>query len=43
VKTLDEGETPITAEALKLDIVEHRKEEELLRDKIPEFVNVSIF
>lgn len=43
VKSLDEGDTPITADGLKNDINEHRKEEERLRDEIPEFVNVSIF
>ena len=43
VKSLDEGDNPITAEGLKNDINEHRKEEERLRDEIPEFVNVSIF
>lgn len=43
VKSLDEGDTPITADALKADIMEHRKEEEKLRNEIPEFVNVSIF
>ena len=43
VKSLDEGDTPITAEGLKNDINEHRKEEERLRDEIPESVNVSIF
>jgi dynein heavy chain len=43
VKSLDEGDTPITAEGLKNDINEHRKEEERLRTQIPEFVNVSIF
>jgi dynein heavy chain len=43
VKSLDEGDAPITAEGLKNDINEHRKEEDRLRDEIPEFVNVSIF
>jgi len=43
VKSLDEGDTPITAEGLKNDMNEHRKEEERLRREIPEFVNVSIF
>ena len=40
---LDEGEAPIAPDALKNDILEHRKEEEKLRNEIPEFVNVSIF
>jgi dynein heavy chain len=43
VKSLDEGDTPITAEGLKNDMNEHRKEEDRLRREIPEFVNVSIF
>jgi dynein heavy chain len=43
VKALDEGDAPITAEALKADIHEHRLEEEKLRKQIPEFVTVSIF
>jgi len=43
VKSLDEGEQPITAEGLKNDIMEHRKEEDRLRNEIPEFVTVSIF
>jgi hypothetical protein len=43
VKSLDEGDQPITADALKVDIQEHRKEEDRLRAEIPEFVNVSIF
>lgn len=43
VKSLDEGDQPITAEALKEDIVAHREEEDRLRKEIPEFVNVSIF
>lgn len=43
VKSLDEGDTPITAEGLKNDMNEHRKEENRLRKEIPEFVNVSIF
>lgn len=43
VRALDEGDMPITAEALKADIQEHRQEEEKLRAQIPEFVTVSIF
>ena len=43
VKALDEGDTPITPEALKQDIIEHRKEEDRLKNEIPEFVNVSLF
>lgn len=43
VKSLDEGDTPITADGLKNDIMEHRKEEERIRKEIPEFVTVSIF
>jgi dynein heavy chain len=43
VKSLDEGDQPITAEGLKNDIMEHRKEEDRLRNEIPEFVTVSIF
>lgn len=43
VRALDEGETSITAEALKLDIEEHKKEEQRLKDEIPEMIIVSIF
>lgn len=43
VRSKDEGDTPITAEALKLDIEAHRKEEERLKEEIPESIVVSIF
>lgn len=43
VKSLDDGENPITAEALRNDIQEHRKEEERIKSEIPESIIVSIF
>ena len=43
VKSLDEGEQPISAEGLKNDIQEHRKEEQRLKEEIPEHIVVSIF
>ena len=43
VKSLDEGESVSTAESLKNDIFEHRKEEERLKTEIPESIVVSIF
>jgi hypothetical protein len=44
VKELDkEGEGGITAEGLRKDIQEHRKEEQRLKDEIPENIVVSIF
>ena len=43
VKSLDEGENPISAEALKQDIYDHREEEKRLNDVIPSMINVSIF
>jgi dynein heavy chain len=43
VKSLDEGENQITAEGLRNDIQEHRKEESRLKDEIPESIVVSIF
>lgn len=43
VKGLDEGENQITAEGLRNDTQEHRKEEARLKDEIPESIVVSIF
>jgi len=43
VKSLDEGENPITAEGLRQNIYEHRQEEQRLKDEIPENIVVSIF
>ena len=43
VKLLDDRETPITAEELRQDIQEHKKEEDRLKDEIPDQVTVSIF
>jgi len=40
---LDDGETPIEAEGLKLDIERHRQLEADLREKIPSSVVVSMF
>jgi len=43
VRSLDAGENQITPEALKNDIAEHRKEEQRLKEEIPESIIVSIF
>ena len=43
VRTLDEVEGGISAEGLKNDIEEHRKEEQRLKEEIPESIIVSIF
>ena len=43
VRSLDDGETPITAEGLRIDIEKHREEEARLKDQIPEYITVSIF
>ena len=43
VKSLDEGDTPISAESLRQDIYNHREEDGKLQDKIPETIVVSIF
>ena len=43
VAELDEGETPITPEELRLDIFKHKEKEEKLLERIPEFVQVSMF
>ena len=38
VNDLDEGETPITPEELRLDIFKHKEKEQKLLERIPEFV-----
>jgi len=43
VKGLDEGDDPVDAEALRTDILKHRKLEAQIKDRIPESVTVSIF
>jgi dynein heavy chain len=43
VRSLDSGEQQISPEALKNDIAEHRKEEQRLKEEIPESIVVSIF
>lgn len=40
---MDEGDQPITAEALRADIEVHREAEKALKGKIPESIVVSIF
>ena len=43
VKSLDEGDNPIGAEGLRIDIQEKRKEEERVKNDIPESIIVNIF
>jgi hypothetical protein len=43
VKSKEEGDNALTAEGLRYDIYEHRKEEERLKKDIPESIVVSIF
>jgi hypothetical protein len=43
VSSLDEGEDPITPEALEADIIRHRKLEQDVYDAIPNTVTVGMF
>jgi dynein heavy chain len=43
VAELDDGDTPISPEELRLDIERHKEKEQRLLEKIPEFVYVSMF
>jgi dynein heavy chain len=43
VRSLDDGDQPISAEALRADIEVHRGEEDRLKGQIPETITVSIF
>lgn len=40
---LDEGETPITPDELRMDIFKHKEKEQKLLERIPDSVQVSMF